>query len=61
MFSELSISKQQEEQITKATLAGEAYGSAGFHHKISQLISRVTRLSGHGGDRKSQEYKNQAG
>jgi len=61
LFSELSISQQQEEQITKATLAGEVYGSTGFHHKISQLISRVTQLSKHGGDRKSQEYKNQAG
>lgn len=34
---------------------------AEFHHKISLLIARVTRLSEHGGDRKSQEYKNQAG
>lgn len=61
LFNELSISKQQEEQITNATLAGEVYGSAEFHHKISLLISRVTRLSEHGGDRKSQDYKNQAG
>ncbi|MCK5356119.1 MAG: transposase [Methyloprofundus sp.] len=60
LFSELSVSQQQEEEITKATLTGEVFGSTGFHHKISLLIPRVTRLSGHGGDRKSQDYKNKA-
>ena len=60
MFDELDITKQQD-QITKATLAGEVYGSNSFHNKISGLISRVTKLTSHGGDRRSEGYKNQAG
>ena len=60
MFDELDITKQQD-QITKTTLAGEVYGSNGFHNKTSRLISRATKLTSHGGDRKSEEYKNQAG
>ena len=51
----------QEQQITEATMRGEVFGSSGFHHKISQLISRTTRLTAHGGDRKSESYRNQAG
>jgi len=42
-------------------MRGEVYGTYGFHHKISQLISRATRLTAHGGDRKSENYRNQAG
>jgi putative transposase len=53
IFDKLNITKQQE-QITKATLTGEVYGSSGFHNKISRLISRVTKLTSHGGDRKSE-------
>jgi len=60
LFDELNITLQQV-QITKATLAGEVYGSDKFHTKISKLISRTTKLASHGGDRKSIEYKNQAG
>ena len=60
IFDELDISRQQD-QITKATLAGEVYGSNGFHNKISGLISRATKLTTHGGDRKSEEFKDQAG
>jgi len=60
IFDSLSISNQ-EQQITEATMKGEVYGTEGFHHKISQLISRGTRLVAHGGDRKSESYKNQAG
>ena len=52
---------QQRSRIVKATLAGEAYGSDAFHHKISKLVNRVTKLASHGGDRKSENYKNQAG
>jgi len=60
MFETLDIS-QQRQKITKATLAGEAFGSDAFHNKISLLVNRTTRLSSHGGDRKSEIYKNQAG
>lgn len=60
LFDRLDIT-QQEEQISRATLAGEVYGSERFHNKISSLVARATRLGSHGGDRKSEEYKNQAG
>jgi len=61
MFNQLNINKQRKD-IVKATLAGEVYGTDSFHSKISKLINRVTRLSSHGGDRKSEAYKkNQAG
>jgi putative transposase len=52
---------EQERQITEATMRGEVYGSSGFHHEISQLISRATKLTRHGGDRKSENYRNQTG
>ncbi len=52
---------EQEKQITVATMRGEVYGSNSFHHKISRLISRATKLTAHGGDRKSESYINQAG
>ena len=52
--------KKQDQQITQATMRGEVYGSEGFHRKIGGLISRTTKLSAHGGDRKSEAY-NQAG
>ena len=60
LFNRLDITQQQE-KITRATIAGEAYGSENFHKKISTLVSRTTKLSTHGGDRKSEEFKNQAG
>jgi len=60
LFDELDIN-QQHTQITKATLNGEVYGSNAFHSTIGELIDRVTRLGAHGGDRKSAEYKDQAG
>lgn len=60
IFTQLDISKQRN-KITKATLAGEAYGSDAFHRKMSALAKRATKLASHGGDRKSESYKNQAG
>ena len=51
----------QESKITEATMRGEVYGSKEFHSKINDLISRSTKLTSHGGDRKSEIYKNQAG
>jgi putative transposase len=56
MFDTLDIT-EQESLITEATLRGEVYGGNGFHQKISQLISRATRLTAHGGDRKSEVYQ----
>jgi putative transposase len=56
----LDIAKE-ESLITEATLRGEVYGTSGFHHKISQLISRSTKLAAHGGDRKSEAYRDQVG
>jgi hypothetical protein len=52
---------EQEQQITEATMRDEVHGTIGFHQKISKLISRVTKLTAHGGDRKSKDYTNQAG
>ncbi len=52
---------EQARAITEATMRGEVYGGDGFHHKIGRLISRSTKLASHGGDRKSESYKNQAG
>jgi putative transposase len=60
IFSDLN-STEKETQITEATMRGEVYGSDKFHSKISQLIVRSTKLASHGGDRKSEEYKNQVG
>ena len=60
IFSKLNLSKQ-ENQIEEATMRGEVYGSKDFHNRIKQLISRSTKLTSHGGDRKSEDYKNQAG
>ncbi|NOQ65509.1 MAG: hypothetical protein GQ582_13440 [Methyloprofundus sp.] len=56
LFEQLDI-RQQQNQITKATLKGEVYGSNVFHAKIAQLLDRVTKLTSHGGDRKSEEYR----
>jgi len=39
----------------------EFVDSNGFQQKISQLVSRSTKLAAHGGDRKSEIYKDQAG
>jgi putative transposase len=60
MFEQLNMSAQ-DSRITDATLCGEVYDSENFHHKISALISRTTKLAFHGGDRKSEDYHNQAG
>jgi len=61
IFETLSTSKKQEQQITDATMRGEVYGSDAFHLEIEKIISRTTRLAAHGGDRKSEHYKYQAG
>jgi len=42
-------------------MRGEVFGSSAFHQEVGQLVSRVTKLTAHGGDRKSEDYKNQAG
>ena len=55
MFDRLNTTKQ-DSQITNATLRGEALGDDAFHQKISRLISRPTKLTSHGGDRKSEAY-----
>ena len=75
-YYRLGISKQQRckdyqalfnqqvdkaKEITIATERGEIYGDFSFHQKMSGLIDRLTRLFSHGGDRKSDKYKKQAG
>jgi putative transposase len=42
-------------------MRSEVYGTNGFHQKINQLVSLSTKLASHGGDRKSEVYKDQAG
>jgi len=39
----------QEKQITQATMRGEVFGSSAFHQEVGQLVSRVTKLTAHGG------------
>jgi len=58
---ETLISAQQEQEITDATMRGEVYGSEAFHLDVKKVITRMTRLATHGGDRKSEGYRNQAG
>ena len=53
--------KREDAKITQVTMKGEVYGSAAFHERIGRLVNRVTKLGLHGGDRKSEEYANQAG
>jgi putative transposase len=53
--------EHEELAIDQATMRGEVYGSDAFHEKISKLISLPTKRARHGGDRKSSQYKNQAG
>ncbi len=60
IFSTKNTTKQEQER-TAATMRGEVYGSGMFHHKIGKLISRATKLSMHGVDRKSENYRNQVG
>lgn len=60
MFEQLNT-LAQDACITQSTLRGEVYGSESFHQKISALISRTTKLTSHGGDRKSEAYHNQVG
>jgi len=58
LFTELDLSKQNDD-ITQATLRGEVYGSDDFHKHIEKSLTRSSKLSAHGGDRKSKAYKNQ--
>jgi putative transposase len=58
MFEQFNTSAQ-DVHITQATLRGEVYGSEAFHRKIKALISRPTRLTSHGGDRKSEAFHDQ--
>ena len=60
IFSTQNTTKQKQ-QITEATTRGEVYGSSEFHHKIGKLTSRSTKLARHGGDRKSESYRDQVG
>ena len=60
LFEENNTS-EQDKQITEATMRGVVYGSKKFHAKTAKLIDRPTRLSAHGGDRKSVEFHDQAG
>jgi len=55
---ETLIGTQQKQEITVATMRGEVYGSEEFHLKINKMISRPTKLTAHGGDRKSEKYRN---
>jgi len=55
------VMKQQDEQIDTATMKGEVLGSKVFHQRIGTLVGRITQLGSHGGDRKSQTWKDQVG
>lgn len=60
LFKEIELEKQTSE-ITAATVRGEVYGRDTFHKEISTEVNRATKLTSHGGDRRSNDYKNQAG
>jgi len=60
LFDTLDLTAQ-EHLITEATMRGDVYGTNDFHEKIRRLVSRATRLTTHGGDRKSEAYRDQAG
>jgi REP-associated tyrosine transposase len=60
LFDKLDIS-EQDQQIMEATMRGVVYGSDKFHSRIAKLITRPTQLMAHGGDRKSEEFVDQAG
>ena len=42
-------------------MRGVVYGTKRVHAKTAKLITRSTKLTTHGGDRKSEKYHNQAG
>ncbi|MBV1914615.1 MAG: transposase, partial [Pseudomonadales bacterium] len=60
LFDETDISSD-EGLITQATMRGEVFGDKRFHKRISRLIKRPTKLTSHGGDRKSESFADQAG
>ncbi len=60
MFDRLEITRQ-EQHIASATQRGEVFGNETFQQKIGKLILRPTKLASHGGDRKSEAYKDQVG
>ncbi len=49
LFESLNLSTQNTD-ITQATQKGEV----GFHTKMAAILSRPTKLTSHGGDRKSE-------
>ncbi len=57
MFNNQTSSTKQDDQIAEATMRGEVVGNDAFHRQISGLLSRATKLSSHGGDRKSETYR----
>jgi len=59
LFDKLK-SSEQDKLVTDATMRGVVYGAERFHRKIGKLISHPTKLVTHGGDRKSETFKNQA-
>jgi putative transposase len=40
-------------------MKAEVYGISGFHQQVSELVSRTTKLTTHGGDRKSENHIDQ--
>lgn len=58
---EKPINKKQDKAIDLATMKGEVFGRDSFHEQIAKVAGRPTRLGKHGGDRKSQEWLDQAG
>lgn len=60
MMSNVNLSEENQ-NITEATIRGEALGDVNFNNWVSLQTGRPAKLTSHGGDRKSAEYKNQAG
>ncbi len=60
MMSNVNLSEENQ-NITEATIRGEALGDVNFNNWVRLQTGRSAKLTSHGGDRKSAEYKNQAG
>jgi len=55
------VNQKEDSRIAEATMKGEVFGSKSFHEQIGKLVNRTTRLTSHGGDRKSEAYHDQVG
>ncbi|KGK43358.1 lipoprotein [Nitrincola sp. A-D6] len=56
MINNVDLSKENQ-NITEATIRGEALGDVNFNDWVSKQTGRPAKLTSHGGDRKSAKYQ----